>query len=277
VGRAGRAGRGPAARELRALRDPGERRARSVCVAEGGILVAEALAAGLAPVAAFCTAAGLERDPEVASALARALPGPLGVQRVAPAVFAAASATRAPQGLLVVFRLPDPPAVADAPWILALDGVQDPGNVGAMARSLLAFGGPGSLLLTGPGTADPYGDKALRASAGAMFRLRHRQVDLAALLPALPGRRVALCPRGGVGPAAARLRPPLVLAVGAEGAGLSAAVAAICEPVTVPMPGRAESLNAAAAVAIVLYEAVRSTAGGSDAGAHFASAGAAAP
>lgn len=245
-------------------RRPGSRRLAGVCIAEGPHLVDEALAAGLRPVTAVVTgryaasAAGAARMARL-SVPPASLRG--GVWTATDRAFAAISAVPAPQGILAVFQVAaEPPADPGiAPYTLALDAVQDPGNVGALARVLLAFCGAGALLLCGPGTADPFGEKALRASAGAMFHLRTRFVeDLPGGLRAMAvegTRWWALCARGGVCVRRADLSRPLGLVVGNEGRGVSREVLALCGPVTVPMPGPAESLNAAVAGGVVLYEA----------------------
>jgi TrmH family RNA methyltransferase len=232
-------------------------------VAEGPHLVAEGLAAGWCPVAAFATERWRHEAPGLTAALRRALrpapPGlPAGWHWVGPRVMDALAGTASPQGLLAVFTEPPPREEPPPAWVLALDGVQDAGNVGALARCLLAFGGEGSLLLCGPGTAHPLGERALRASAGAAFRLRRRaEADLPGALAALGVPLVALCPRGGTPLAAAGLRPPLALVVGGEGPGLHAEVEALCRPVTIPLRPGAESLNVACAAAIALHAAAR--------------------
>jgi TrmH family RNA methyltransferase len=176
---------------------------------------------------------------------------------VAEAVMNALAGTATPQGLVAVFAAPPPAALPPPAWSLVLDGVQDPGNVGALARCLFAFGGPGSLLLAGPDAAHAFAARALRASAGAAFHLRHERADrgLVAALAALPAVRVVLCPRGGVPLPEADLRPPLALVVGGEGGGVRPEVASLCRPVTIPLRPGAESLNVAAAAAVALYAA----------------------
>jgi RNA methyltransferase, TrmH family len=134
------------------------------------------------------------------------------------------------------------------PLCLALWGVNDPGNVGTALRGAHAFGA--ATLALGPGTADPYGPKAVRASMGALFEVpvaRVRKVG------DLPGRTIALVAHGGrpldevVGPA------DTTIVVGAERAGLPPDVVAACEfEATIPIV--AESLNAAMAATVALYE-----------------------
>ena len=134
------------------------------------------------------------------------------------------------------------------PLCLALWGVNDPGNVGTALRGALAFGAASVAL--GPGTADPYGPKAVRASMGALFEVpvaRVRDVG------ELPGRKIALVAHGG-DPLQADADTTLV--VGAEREGLPDAVVAACDTVAT-IPVRAESLNAAMAATVALYECNR--------------------
>jgi RNA methyltransferase, TrmH family len=135
------------------------------------------------------------------------------------------------------------------PLCLALWGVNDPGNVGTALRGALAFGAESVAL--GPGTADPYGPKAVRASMGALFEVpvvRVRSVE------ELPGRRLALVAHGGE-----PLAPhgdEVTLVVGAERSGLPDEVVSACDA-TATIPVRAESLNAAMAATVAMYECNR--------------------
>jgi TrmH family RNA methyltransferase len=134
---------------------------------------------------------------------------------------------------------------------VALWGVRDPGNVGAVLRSALALGA--SSVALGPETADPFGPKAVRASMGAIFQIPVARVGSVAQLPS---PRVAL-----VSGAGEPLRGPLqgTLVIGAERAGLPEEVVEACEVVAhIPIAG--DSLNAAMAATIALYESTRVTA-----------------
>lgn len=143
------------------------------------------------------------------------------------------------------------------PLCLALWGVNDPGNVGTALRGALAFGAASVAL--GPGTADPYGHKAVRASMGALFEVPVARVRDPA---ELPGRRIALVAHGGE-PLTA-LDEDVTLVVGAEREGLPDAVVAACDEVATihlsrpegspPLRSAAESLNAAMAATVALYE-----------------------
>jgi RNA methyltransferase, TrmH family len=133
------------------------------------------------------------------------------------------------------------------PLCVALWGVNDPGNVGTVIRGALAFGADSVAL--GPGSADPYGHKAVRASMGALFQVPLARVKQVA---ELPGRRVALVARAGV--PVQELGGELTLVVGAEREGLPDAVVASCDEVAHIPIVHADSLNAAMAATIALYE-----------------------
>jgi TrmH family RNA methyltransferase len=146
--------------------------------------------------------------------------------------------------VIAVYRRDDlPVGVRDV--AVALWRVSDPGNVGTLIRTADAFGASVAL---SAGCADPLGPRALRATAGAIFR-----VPLVAW-EAAPGNRVALLAHGGVPLAEADLEPPLTFVLGSEREGLPEQVTAEARRVTIPLPGSAESLNVAAAGAIALYE-----------------------
>jgi TrmH family RNA methyltransferase len=136
------------------------------------------------------------------------------------------------------------------PLCVYLHGVSDPGNVGTVLRSAQAFGA--SCVALGPGCADPHSPKAVRASMGAIFAVplaRANGVDQ------LPGERIGLLPDAGEalrGPA----QGPLTLLVGAERDGLPAELLAACDRV-LAIPIGSESLNAAMAATVALYEMTR--------------------
>jgi TrmH family RNA methyltransferase len=178
-------------------------------------------------------------------------------------VFASAVATEQPQGIAALVH---PPAFSPdllfrdtAPLLLVLAGLQDPGNVGTLLRSAEAFAAGGVLLL--PGTASPWNPKALRASAGSAFRVPAITVSESEALSLLHEHgvpAVAAVARGGATVDTAPLNGPAALLIGNEGAGLSASLlAAARHRVTIPMPGAIESLNAAIAGSLLLYEAAR--------------------
>jgi TrmH family RNA methyltransferase len=217
--------------KLKEIRKLARRRTREDAgrfVAEGEDLVAAAHAAGWTPRTLLAAAgSGLDGD-EVEAHLLASVSG-LGSGTRQLAVYE--SRWSRPAG----------------PLCVALWGVGDPGNVGAVVRSALAFGAASVVL--GPGCADPFGPKAVRASMGAIFQV---PVARAEHVEQLPGERVALVGRAGdvlAGPA----RGALTILVGAEREGLPAAVVAASDRV-VHIPIASESLNAAMAATVALYE-----------------------
>lgn len=158
-----------------------------------------------------------------------------------------------PQSPVAVAVIPEAAGLPAGDLLVAW-GVADPGNVGTLIRCAAAFG---LGFAAGPGTADPWSPKVLRAGAGGHFRAGAARVDGLEPLQAGGRRLVASVVRGGAAPAA--LPPgPLAVLVGDEARGLPPEVVAACEAaVTIPMPGGAESLNAAVAGAILAYEVSR--------------------
>ena len=152
-----------------------------------------------------------------------------------------------PARAIGVYRQLDLPQAA-RDTCLALWRLADPGNVGTLVRTADAFGAAVAL---SDGAADPLSPKALRASAGAIFR-----VPLVAW-EAVPGRTVALAARGGEPVGEADLTSPLTFLLGAEREGLPPDLAPGSLTITITLPGEAESLNVAAAGAIALYEHAR--------------------
>jgi TrmH family RNA methyltransferase len=212
------------------------------------------------------------------------IPGNVERMELSEEVFASAVDTRSPQGiaaLLVppVWSMRDacPPSAAGgkAPLLLIAAGVQDPGNLGTLIRSADAFGATG--VLTTAGTVDQWNQKALRASAGSVFRvpvveagaaelmaLKARGVRMfAAVAAESESNSVAACAGGTpVSAADADFAGACALMIGNEGAGLGAELLSLADArVSIPMPGRVESLNAAVAGSLLLYEAARQRAG----------------
>lgn len=168
-------------------------------------------------------------------------------ETVDAALLARVSTLPHPARAIGVYRRDDLPT-ATRDTCLALWRLSDPGNVGTLVRTADAFG---ACVALSDGCADPLSPKALRASAGAVFRVP--LVDWASR----PGRCVALTAHGGAPLADADLTPPVTLLLGAERAGLPDSHVTQCHEATIPLPGAAESLNVAAAGAIALYELSR--------------------
>jgi len=250
-------------RALTELRSRHGRRRSDHFVAEGARACSEAL--GQRPdwvEFLACTRAFLEAEAgQALAAQARAVEPSAEVTVVEDRDFAALCATENPQGVLCLLRRPDMavPAVVTDPFVLVLDRIREPGNLGTILRTAWAVG-LGSVWLT-QGSADPFEAKVVRAGMGAQFHLGLVQGgDLAAVRDLLAERgRQPLhltVPHGGVScfdPAFSLSQAALVIGNEADG---------ICDlglgpHISIPMPGNAESLNAAQAATVVLFDAVR--------------------
>jgi RNA methyltransferase, TrmH family len=210
---------------VRKLRDRRWRDKLGLFVAEGEDLVEGASAAGIEPVELL-----------------------IAGETVEVALLAEVSTLAHPARVIAVYRREDlPRGVRET--TLALWHVADPGNVGTLLRSADAFGAG---LALSDGCADPTGPKALRASAGAVFRVPTTGFDDA------PGRRVALVPRGGTPLAGLEFGAKTTFVLGAERTGLPEHVLDVCdERASIPQAESAESLNVAMAGTIALYELAR--------------------
>ncbi len=227
------------------------RRKAGLFTGEGPKLLSEAVKAG-ADLRAVVTAPGTE------------VPCPEGVRRVEtdPELLNSLCDTRTPQGVLFLCGTWDaaPPEKLPGERYLVLDGLQDPGNVGTIWRTADALGADGLLLLDG--CADPFSPKTARATMGACFRLPVYELE-AGELPGLLERSGLPLYAAALGADTADLRKAdlrrCAVAVGNEGRGVSPEVLALCQrTLRIPMRARCESLNAAAAAAVILWEMARS-------------------
>ena len=178
---------------------------------------------------------------------------------VSPELLEYAADTETPQGLLFTCQIPPAPKRLPGGRLLVLDGVQDPGNVGTILRTADAFGADGVVLLSG--CADPWSPKVVRATMGACFRLP--------VLSCRPEELTAMLAEEKIPLYATALREdtldirevPLsraAVVIGSEGKGVSEQVLSLCEKtLKIPMRERCESLNAAMAAGIVLWESFR--------------------
>ncbi len=235
---------------------------RGLALAEGVRLVEEMLAADAACKGAVIAPALLATPRGLAlrsALLERGVP----VTDVSDDDLIELAATEHPQGIVAIYAprawtFEDLVAAPGRP-ILVLDGVQDPGNVGTIARTALAFGSAGLVAL--PGTVDLANPKVVRAAMGALFRLPSMHADIAPLVTWLGRKHVALWATAVDGETLADApQEPIAIALGNEGAGLSAEVLAqAARRVSIPIQPAAESLNVAAAAAILLYQVSRCT------------------
>lgn len=235
---------------LRALREKKHREARGLFVIEGDKVVVELLAAGFPFTALYATTAW------VGAAADAANPGP-AVTRVSEDEMARISHFPTPSSVLAVGRIehrPLAPGALAAGLTLALDGVQDPGNVGTLLRiaDWFAF----DRVVLSPDCADLFHQKVINASMGSFARLSIHVADLAAVLSALhiaaPNLPILGADLAGDDIHALPAMRDAVVVIGAEGRGLSPAVrSAVARCVTIPRYGAAESLNAAVAAGII--------------------------
>ena len=247
----------PLVKAWRALKDAKARAEQGLFLAEGDHLTGEALTAHAA--AALLIAE--QEQARYQRHLDAAQGQNLSVYVLSDRAMGAVCDAKTPQGVATLCRLPQlhQPLPADKLKIAALDGVQDPGNVGTILRTLDAFDFDGLLLLEG--CADPWSIKTVRSSMGAVFR-RDVWCMRAAELP-------GLLERSGLPLYGTALRQDTedvrgvslercAIAIGSEGQGLSDAVLAMCrKTLKIPMSERCESLNAAIAAAVLLWESYR--------------------
>jgi len=174
------------------------------------------------------------------------------------ALFAQLTELKTPNGLLALVDVPKPAvSPVHAQFILLLEAIQDPGNLGSILRSAAAAGCDAVFL--SQGCADAWSPKVLRAAMGGHFALTIlEEADLIQVIREFGGKILAASLQAERSLYASNLRGKLGFAIGNEGAGLSAALQeAVQERFIIPMSGKVESLNAAAATAVCLFEAVR--------------------
>ncbi len=220
---------------------------------EGTHLLEEAWNAGVVP--RFCLYTGeWAETASGASWLERLRAENVDCFEIAPALLPAVTDTVTSQGVVAVVPMPQPPWPDQAPLLLVLDRVQEPGNLGAILRTAYAAGVRGVLLT--PGTVDPYNPKAVRAGAGAHFHVPIRRIR--SLPEALTGYRVYVSDvRDGISAWEADWSPPVALVVGSEAHGVGRDARSLADAaVHIPMPGSAESLNVVVASGILLFLAV---------------------
>lgn len=234
----------------RQLRQPGGYRAAGQAWLEGDHLCRAALQRGRPPALIVATEAMAARHADLRDAARE-------VVIVPPALFAGLSTLESPAGLGGLLDLPAAAAPQPDVASVVLDGVQDAGNVGSILRSAAALGVRQVLAL--PGTAALWSPKVLRAGMGAHFAVAlHTDAELTRVLAEFNGPAIVTSLDATQSLYALDLRQPCAFVFGNEGAGVSAPVLArASHPVRIPMPGVAESLNVAAAVAVCLFEQVR--------------------
>ncbi len=249
----------------------GRLRTRKLRAREGAVLVEgvravdEALRGGGAP--AFAVVSPRLAEVPGGQALRERLEDRTEVVEIPDSELEALSDTEHPQGVLAVLAQPEAhlESLAGEGFVLMLDAVQDPGNVGTLVRSAVAFGLAGVICLDG--TTDPWGAKAVRASAGLVFRIPVWSATLPEAAKALAARGAEVLAAAADGRDVRAFRaggPGLrVLVLGNEGAGVRPETRALADSnVAVPMRGGVESLNVGVAGSILMYECTRGTEAG---------------
>jgi len=236
----------------------GRRQARDethTFVAEGVRLAEEGLAAGCHASLVLFSEAISERGMAVVEGFTRA---GAEVEQVSSSLLDSLSATETSQGLLAVLPWVDLPIPDTLDLALVVDQVRDPGNLGALLRSAAAAGTQ-AVFLT-PGTTDPYSPKVVRAGMGAHFRLALQSRTWPEIQTICQPRLKLYLAEAETGTPCWQLdlRQPVALIVGGEAEGAtSLAHQAADGLISIPMPGKSESLNAAIAASILLFEIVR--------------------
>jgi TrmH family RNA methyltransferase len=232
-----------------------ERREAGAFLAEGVRLVEEALASEW-PFR-FVLQCG-EPRPRAKQLIARLQQRGIEVEEVSEKLLASLSETDTSQGILAVLEDAKPQPVLALNFVLILDAIRDPGNLGTLMRAAEAAGF--DAVFMAPGTADAFAPKVVRAGMGAHFRMPVYEVSWEEIRTQVGayGWSVYLADMEGRSCWELALNPPLALTIGgeAEGAGAEARRLAT-QTVGIPMQGRAESLNAAVAGAVLMFEVAR--------------------
>ncbi len=245
-------------KEARSLQRKRQRLAAGRCLLEGLRLVEDAWRAGARPDRIFFVPAVAETNPALAQLVAEI--SAAGVESLActPQVFQSLADTVTPQGIAAVLPTPDLPAPRQPGLVLILDAIGDPGNAGTLLRAAEAAGV--GLVLLAPQTVDVFNPKVLRAGMGAHFRLPLRTCAdwdevKSHLDPAWP--IFVADAKSELTYDEVNWTQPAVLILGSEAGGPSAPARQMGRPVAIPMRGGTESLNAAMAGTVILFEAAR--------------------
>jgi RNA methyltransferase, TrmH family len=247
----------PRLQRVRALLEKKKQRdEEQAFVVEGVRLVEEGLNSAWQPELVLYTALLSERGQKVVQGLAAAGAETLLVE---PHLLESTAGTETPQGLLTIFRRQSLAVPTQLDFVLIADTLRDPGNLGTLLRTAAAAAAQAVLL--SPGSTDAFSPKVLRAGMGAHFRIPILPLDWDKIQAVCREKnlRVFLAESaGGVSCWDVDLRPPLALLVGSEAEGASAEGQSLAkQSIHIPMPGQSESLNAAVAASILMFEVVR--------------------
>ena len=248
--------RNPLLKEIRQAIDRGTLTKSGLCVAETFHLLEEAVRSG----SSIDTVLAAE---SVRTAVERHIGRLSGIRLItlSDELFATVSATETSQGVMALVRPPSwdlDTVFRGQSLVVILDGVQDPGNAGTIVRAAEAFGASGAIFLKG--SVNPWNPKAVRASAGSIFRLPLMAgLEAPLVVAALAQRRTdiyAAVPKAEIPVDGVDLRRRCALVIGSEGRGVGPQLSAVAAGVRIPTAA-VESLNAAVAAGVLLYEASR--------------------
>jgi TrmH family RNA methyltransferase len=245
-------------KEARSLQRKRQRTAKQACLVEGLRLCGDAWAAGARFQRLFFVPDAVEASSSLAALLTEMTAAGVETLPCTEQVFRSLADTVTPQGIAGVVDLPALSLPASPGLVLILDGIADPGNAGTLLRSAEAAGVDG--VLFGPGSVDAFNPKVVRAGMGAHFRLPLGQcgqwADLVDLLP--PHLPLFLADaQGDLAYDQVDWTQPAGLILGSEATGASPQARSAARAIHIPMAGATESLNAAVAGAVVLFEAAR--------------------
>jgi TrmH family RNA methyltransferase len=235
-----------------------ERAATGQYVVEGVRLAEEALSQGQLPAVAYFSDALSDRGMRLVENYRHQ---GVAVTSIADDILQRISETETSQGILLVMSMPAASSTHALDFVLVLDQIRDPGNAGTMLRSAAAAGV--QKVISTPETTDLFAPKVVRAGMGAHFRLGIEtlswpEINVLAMNQPAPLRLLMADSRAEKSLWEQDLRPPLALIIGGEAEGVSAEGRSYChDSILIPMPGKAESLNAAVAAGILLFEVVR--------------------
>jgi TrmH family RNA methyltransferase len=248
----------PRIQQIRKLQSSARtRRSDQLFIVEGVRLVEEVFNTGWNPEAVFYTEDINARGQHLINSFRTR---GVGVTPVAPHVMKTASDTQTPQGILAVMPVLRIQIPGDLDFMIILDGIRDPGNLGTILRTALAAGVQAALLP--PGTVvDPFAPKVVRSAMGAHFQLPIHQIDwdrIRDISASLNLTHYLADSTGGQSYHQSDFGTPLALIIGGEAAGVGVEARELANNrVHINMPGEVESLNAAAAAAVLMFEVVR--------------------
>ncbi len=247
---------------VRALQtQPKTRRTEEKIVLEGVRLINDALDSGAIPSFAFYTAEAAQPDRPTFQLYEALRTLGTDLLEVAPDIMTYVSDVETPVGLLAVFPMPKLDIPANIQLALILDGIADPGNLGTVLRS--AAGAGVDMVVLAPNSVDPFNPKVLRGAMGAQFRLPIRRLTWAEIEEHYAAIPIYLADASGdMAYTSVNWREPAALIIGSEAEGADAHARRIARTtINIPMASGAESLNAAVAASVIMFEALRQRSG----------------